>query len=159
MKFAVDCMLGKLAKWLKILGFDTVYFSRIDDDSLIETARTQGRILLTRDNGIIERAADVRTLFIEDEDWKIQLRQVLAVLELKGQVNPHSRCVECNEGLKPVPKSHVRNLVAPFIFEHAEDFALCPQCERVYWKGTHSTDMERKLEAIFSEEDTTKEPD
>lgn len=145
-------MLGKLAKWLKILGFDAVYFRKIDDDDLLDVARTQGRILLTRDNGIIERAGDVKALFIESEDWRDQIKQVLDSLGLKDQAQPHSRCVECNEVLKVVPKSRIKNLVPPFIYENAKNFSLCPQCDRVFWKGTHFEDMERKLEQILSDE-------
>ncbi|MFC2157876.1 Mut7-C RNAse domain-containing protein [Acidobacteriota bacterium] len=148
----MDCMLGKLAKWLKILGFDAVYFRKIEDDDLLDVARSQGRILLTRDNGIIERAGDVKTLFIDSEDWRDQIKQVLDSLGLKNMALPYSRCVECNEALKAVPKSHIKNLVPPFIYEHAESFSLCPRCDRVFWKGTHFEDMKQKLEQILSDE-------
>ncbi|GAG50226.1 unnamed protein product, partial [marine sediment metagenome] len=69
MKFIVDCMLGKLAKWLKILGFDALFFSKIEDSELLVLAQKERRILLTRDNGLIEKCRDVRNLFIESEDW------------------------------------------------------------------------------------------
>jgi uncharacterized protein with PIN domain len=145
MKFVVDCMLGKLAKWLKILGFDVVYDCRAEDGELLGLARKQRRLLLTRDHQLLERAGDVRSLFIESEKWPEQVEQVLGALNLKHQAKPYSRCLECNVELKRLPKSKAKNLVAPFILEHAACFALCPACGRVFWQGTHFEQMERRL--------------
>lgn len=150
MRFVVDCMLGKLAKWLKILGFDTVFFNRIEDEDLVAVARKEGRVLLTKDTGIISRYRDVKTLFIESEDWEDQVRQVLDELDIRQAVRPHTRCLSCNGLLKELPQSRARNLVTPFVFEHADSFALCPECGRVYWRGTHMKDMELKLTKILS---------
>ena len=145
MRFAVDCMLGKLAKWLKILGFDTLYFNSIDDDELLHLAKKEKRILLTKDNGMIRRSGPVRTLYIRSEDWPLQVDQVLEELELKDKCCPYSRCITCNIELRDLPRDRARNLVTPYIFEHGEAFALCPECGRVYWKGTHHGDMEAKI--------------
>ena len=149
MKFIVDCMLGKLAKWLKILGFDVVYFSKIGDSDLLALAQKEDRILLSRDNGLIQKSKDIKTLFIENEDWNTQVRQVLNEFDLWYEVRPYSRCIECNIELKDLPKKRARNLVAPFVYEQADSFALCPQCGRVFWKGTHHQDMEFKIEEIL----------
>jgi uncharacterized protein with PIN domain len=150
MEFIVDCMLGKLAKWLKILGFDAVFFSKIEDTELLALARKEKRILLTRDNGLIEKSRDIQTLFIESEDWNHQIEQVLNELKLWQDVQPYSRCIECNAELKDLPKDRARNLVTPFVFEKVDAFAICPSCDRVFWKGTHHQDMEVKLEEILS---------
>lgn len=150
MKFAVDCMLGKLAKWLKILGFDAAYFSRIDDDDLLRLARKEKRTLLTRDTGLMRRAGEGRALFIESDEWETQVKEVLAAFNLRGQVSLHSRCIVCNLKLKPVSKNRAKNLVTPHIWEHAAGFALCPVCGRVFWKGTHSRHMEEKLSMILT---------
>lgn len=149
MKFIVDCMLGKLAKWLKILGFDVVYFSKIEDSDLLALARAEGRILLSRDNALIEKSRDIETLFIESEDWNTQVEQVLNEFKLWQVVRPYSRCIECNVELKDLPKGRAKNLVAPFVYKQADSFALCPQCGRVFWKGTHHQDMEFKIEEIL----------
>ena len=132
MKFIVDCMLGKLAKWLKILGFDTLYFNKIEDDDFLTHAQEEKRIILTRDTGIIERSGEIEHLFIENEDWKEQVKQVLNTFDLWAEVRPNSRCIECNVSLKNLPKSKAKNLVVPFVYEHAESFALCPRCGRVF---------------------------
>jgi len=102
MKFIVDCMLGKLAKWLKIFGFDTIYFSKIEDSDLIDLAREEGRVLLTRDTGLIEKSRDVQSFFINSEDWNTQLEQVLDGFNLWGKVRPYSRCIECNVELRDI---------------------------------------------------------
>jgi len=149
MKFIVDCMLGKLAKWLKILGFDAAYFSKIEDSELLAMARKEGRILLTRDNDLIEKSHDIRTLFIESEDWNDQIEQVIDDFDLWHAIQPYSRCLECNAELKDLPKSRAKNLVTPFVFEQADAFAICPSCSRIFWKGTHHQDMEVKVEEIL----------
>lgn len=145
MTFAVDCMLGKLAKWLKILGFDAVFFSKIEDDALLEIASKENRVLLTRDTGLIERSKKAKSLFIESEDWRTQVEQVLDAFDLWRDVQPHSRCIECNVQIKDLPREKAKNLVTPFIFENADTFALCPHCGRVFWRGTHLKDMESRI--------------
>ncbi len=150
MEFIVDCMLGKLAKWLKILGFDAVFFSKIEDSELLALAKKEKRILLTRDNGLIEKSREIRTLFIESEDWNRQIEQVLDDFELWQDIRPYSRCIECNAELKDLPKDRARNLVTQFVYEKVDAFAICPSCDRVFWKGTHHQDMEVKLEEILS---------
>jgi uncharacterized protein with PIN domain len=156
MKFIVDCMLGKLAKWLKILGFDTVYFSKIEDSELLALAEKEERILLTRDNALIQKSRTIKSLFIESEDWNTQVEQVLNEFNLRGEVKPYSRCIECNVELKDIPKKRDKNLVAHFVYERANSFAICPRCERVYWNGTHHQDMEFKIEEIVSEKKKKK---
>lgn len=138
-------MLGKLAKWLKILGFDTIFFPRIEDDSLLALAQKEGRTLLSRDNELIARARLNGALFITSEDWEEQLQQVLDRYDLKSQAQPFSLCIECNIPLKKLNRTEAKNLVTPFIWENAKDFALCPKCSRIFWKGTHSDDMMRKI--------------
>ena len=149
MKFIVDCMLGKLAKWLKILGFDVSYFKKIEDDELISLAQKEKRVLLTRDNGLVEKAKKTKFLFIHSEDWRHQVEQVLDYFSLWNEVIPFSRCIECNLELKDLPKKSAKNLVSPFVYEHAKSFALCPRCGRIFWKGTHYRDMEFKIDEIL----------
>ena len=156
MRFIVDCMLGKLAKWLKILGFDALYFSKIEDGDLMALAQKEGRVLLSRDNGLIGKSCNIKTLFIESEDWNTQVEQVLNEFELWEDVSPYSRCIECNVELRDLPKKKARNLVTPFVFEQAESFALCPECGRVFWKGTHHRDMEFKIEEILKKKKRKK---
>ncbi len=149
MKFVADCMLGKLAKWLKILGFDTAYFSKIEDDDLLIVAQNESRILLTRDNGLIERSKNIHSLFIDSEKWTEQIQQVLKEFNLKKKIKSNSRCIQCNTVLKPLQKEQSQNLVTPFVYNNADVFSLCPECGRVFWKGTHHSDMEKKITKIL----------
>jgi uncharacterized protein with PIN domain len=158
MKFVVDCMLGKLAKWLKILGFDTVYLNKAEDRDLLQIARRQRRILLTKDHGLLEAAKNVRSLFVKSDDWPEQLVQVLDTYGLREAVRPHSRCLGCNLKLKVIPKSSARNLVTPFVLERSASFAICPACERVYWPGTHFQSMDRRIEGILQRAEYQKPP-
>ena len=151
MKFVADCMLGRLAKWLKILGFDVLFFSKAEDEDLLDISRRDGRILLTRDTGLIEKTRKAKDrLFVVSDNWEEQVVQVLDEFELWYAVRPNSRCIECNVPLKPLSRERARNLVTPYVLEHATSFALCPQCGRVYWQGTHFGDMERKIERILA---------
>ena len=150
MTFVADCMLGRLAKWLKILGFDVLYFSKAEDRDLVDIARREARVLLTRDTGLIERTAKrPNRLFVRSDDWDDQVVQVLDDLGLWDEVQPNTRCLECNLPLKPLSKERARNLVTPYVHEHASSFAICPDCGRVFWQGTHYGDMERKIERLL----------
>ena len=149
MKFVVDGMLGKLAKWLKILGLDVVYDNKAEDSALVRLARKQGRVLLTRDVRLQEGAGDIPSLFIESEKWGEQVEQVLRELNLRPEVKPYSRCLQCNVELKKLPRGGAKNLVAPFVLEKAASFAICPECGRVFWPGTHFEDMDSKLAKIL----------
>ena len=148
--FIADCMVGKLARWLRLLGFDVSYYSKIEDDQLIELAEKENRLILTRDHELINKARKLdslqgRFLLIESERWEEQVEQVLDHFKLRGKIKPNTRCLECNAKLKILPKDCAKNLVPPFVYEQASTFALCPVCGRVFWKGTHFRDMENKL--------------
>ena len=151
MKLVADCMLGRLAKWLKILGFDVLYFSKAEDSDLVDLARREGRVLLTRDTGLIERTAKrPNRLFVRSDGWEDQVVQVLDELGLWDEVRPNTRCLECNLPLKPLGKERARNLVTPYVLEHASSLAICPACGRVFWQGTHYGDMERKIATLLA---------
>jgi uncharacterized protein with PIN domain len=153
LRFVVDVMLGKLARWLRILGFDAAYANRAEDRELLQTARRERRVLLTKDHRLLESARNVRGLLIESDDWRAQLVQVLDALGLRRGVRPFSRCIACNVGLKRLSREDAKNLVAPFVCEKAASFAICPACGRVYWPGTHFSDMDAKLLEILGRGD------
>jgi len=143
-------MLGRLAKWLRILGFDTAYLRKAGDDELLGISRRENRVFLTRDSGLIEKnGRRSGRLFIKSDDWEEQVVQVLDEFGLRDQVKLNSRCVVCNVELKRLSKAKATNLVTPYVLEHGSDFAICPKCGRVFWRGTHSGDMESRLESIL----------
>jgi len=143
-------MLGKLAKWLRILGFDAAFFSRIEDQILLDLAEKEDRTLLTKDTGLLEQA-DIPSLYIESDNWEDQVVQVMRHFHLKDQVQPYTRCAECNVALKPLPREKARNLAPPFVFKNAPSFSLCPHCGRVFWPGTHHRRMRSKIEDIMEQ--------
>jgi len=146
LRFLADSMLGTLAKWLRILGYDTAYDAQLDDNQLVRLARAEGRILLTRDTGLRKRKG-LRCLFIESEMLEEQLAQVLRTFSLHVD-NPFSRCPVCNTALEDVPKYEAWGQVPPFVFQTQKRFSLCPECNRFYWRGTHWQRMLERMERL-----------
>jgi uncharacterized protein with PIN domain len=144
--FLADSMLGTLAKWLRILGYDTAYDTGLDDNELVRLARAEGRILLTRD-AVLSQRKGPRCLFIVSEVLQEQLAQVVQTLGLHTG-NPFSRCPVCNSPLEGVPKDEAWGQVPPFVFQTQERFSLCPECNRFYWRGTHWQKMLAQVQKL-----------
>ena len=145
-RFLADSMLGTLAKWLRILGYDTVYDAGLDDNELVRLARAEGRILLTRDGGLLQRKGP-QYLFIASQVLQEQLAQVLRAFGLHAN-HAFSRCPVCNTPLEDVPKHDAWGQVPPFVFQTQERFSLCPACNRFYWRGTHWQRMREWMERL-----------
>lgn len=146
-KFIADRMLGKLVKWLRILGFDTTCPSFDDDLSLILTARQESRILLTRDANLIKRRNICDFLFIKSDHWEEQLLGIIKGLKLKIDLNSKifSRCSLCNTPTKDIDKKEVEKYVPPYVFLTQSKFVYCPSCKKYYWRGTHWQKMTVKI--------------
>ncbi len=155
MKFVVDVMLGRLAKWLRFLGHDTLYF-RGDDDRLLALAREEGRVLLTRDTHLLKRCPTGRVLFIRGDHLSEQLKQVIEELDLPVE-GRGSRCMRCNVPLESVEKAEVEHLVPEFVFRTQPLFSRCPSCRRIYWPGSHVRRMEEALRDVVTRS-TEKHP-
>jgi len=142
-KLLADGMLGRLAKWLRILGYDTAYDPRLDDNELVRRARAEGRWLLTRDHELAERRG-VHSLLVESEHLLPQLMQVRSHLgRAKGR--PFSRCPVCNTPLEKVSSEEVQGRVPQFILQSHRRFRRCPSCDRIYWPGTHWKRMQERV--------------
>lgn len=146
MKFIADAMLGRLATWLRLLGYDTLYLPHADDPALARLARAQDRILLTRDVELTRRRG-VKHLLIRSEKVDEQVEQVFRAFKLSAR-EAFSRCAECNHRLESVSKEAVRGLVPPYVFSTQERFRRCAQCGRVYWRGTHWARMLAQIEDL-----------
>jgi len=133
--FLADSMLGTLCKWLRILGYDTAYAGRLSDDDIVRLARAEERVLLTRDTGLVQRRG-LHALLIVSEHLTEQLAQVRKAFKLSLE-NAFSRCPVCNTLLENVPKPEAWGQVPPFVFQTQDQFSLCPECNRFYWRGTH----------------------
>ncbi len=151
-KFITDRMLGKLVRWLRILGFDTIYPSFEDNLSLILTARQESRILLTRDANLIKRRNICDFLFIESDHWEEQLLGIIKGLKLKIDFNSKifSRCSLCNSPTKNIDKKEVKNYVPTYVFSTQNKFVYCPFCKKYYWRGTHWQRMTVKIKKLIT---------
>jgi uncharacterized protein with PIN domain len=143
-RFVADVMLGRLARWLRALGYDTLYFRDAADRRLLGVALTERRVLLTRDAPLARRAREAG-LLVRAEGLDAQIREVAAALGLvPGRAL--SRCLECNGLLVAVEREAVRRRVPPYTFATQREFLACSACDRVFWAGTHVEAIRRRLE-------------
>ncbi|MBM4270930.1 MAG: hypothetical protein FJ139_02035 [Deltaproteobacteria bacterium] len=146
MKFIVDANLGKLAKWLRILGYDTAYHRGTVDRDFLRKAEKEGRIVLTRVRSMSERQFSGRLVVIYSEHVRDQLREVVETLSLA--VNPErvlSICLKCNESLEEIPREEVAGLVPDYVFASHPEMHICPRCKGVFWPGTHVQNVHNVL--------------
>jgi uncharacterized protein with PIN domain len=149
MKFVADVMLGKLARWLRLLGHDVLYSNTFEDGEIVRLADAEERIILTRDTGLVERRlARNRVCLIESTHWEAQLRQVAQSFALDLQIHPWARCTVCNGQLSPVPKEALADRVPPATFQSQDHFLQCQECRRIYWRGTHWERMQQTLHRV-----------
>ena len=155
-RFIVDTNAGKLARWLRIMGYDTLFINDIDDEGLIAIGLKEKRVLLTKDTQIMRRrvvtSGRLKALLIIDDDSKAQLHYVVEAMRL-NQKRQFTICLECNEPLVSRIKEEVRELVPPYVFRTQSRFVECPSCHRIYWRGTHWQRMKQELEMLVEVED------
>lgn len=139
-RFIADCNVGRLARWLRALGYDASYHAHIDDAALVREAAAESRVLLTRDRDLTKRrvivAGTVRAILIRHDAVTDQLRQVFSELGLDIEQSL-TRCIECNAELEPRHANVVAERVPPFVRSTQTHYSQCPGCGRVYWAGTH----------------------
>jgi uncharacterized protein with PIN domain len=146
MRFVCDDNLGKLAKYLRILGFDTSFQEPISDPELMRLAAGEQRLLLTRDRHLSQYSHPYGLLVLEDDDPLGQLTVLIKSLNLT--IDPSllfRRCSRCNAIIEPIDKTQFKNRVFPFILKTQEEISRCPSCGRLYWKGTHYRKLLSKL--------------
>jgi uncharacterized protein len=148
-KFIVDNNAGKLAKLLRLIGYDTVFFGPEGDADLINAALLENRIILTRDTHIMERRVVIhgrlRVILITSDNPEQQIHQVISTLNLDCPLRPFALCLECNRPLMKRSKEEVKDLVPPYVFKTQAQYMQCPNCRRIYWQGTHWQRMTEKL--------------
>lgn len=139
----VDAMLGRLARWLRLMGYDAAYWRDGSDSALIRKARAEDRLVVTRDHQLAGRRG-VRAILVASESLDEQIAEVRA--ELKGNPEPFSRCPECNGKLEDLSAEAARPRVPPYVWHTQSLFRQCPGCSRVYWRGTHWPGMQARLD-------------
>ncbi len=148
-RFLCDAMLGRLARWLRLLGYDTRY-ADLPDDALVALARAEGRVLLTRDTRLVRRADVGPHGFIRHDRVPEQLRQVTADFRL-GPARAGTRCLRCNVVLEALPRAAAAGRVPPYVWRTQQQFTRCPACARIYWPGTHWDHMTQQLAGLRAE--------
>ncbi|HEX9262738.1 MAG TPA: Mut7-C RNAse domain-containing protein [Candidatus Binatia bacterium] len=147
LKFAADRMLGRLTKWLRVIGQDVTYGQHLTGYGLIRAARAESRLILTRDTRLKHKQPPA-FLFIVSDHYREQLRQVITECGLKPAQAMFTRCIECNTALQPKSKESVEGAVPPYVFSSQEKFCWCPTCQRIYWPATHHEKMLEELRRI-----------
>jgi uncharacterized protein len=148
-RFVVDVMLGRLAKWLRIAGFDVLYSNRFTDDELVALSHGEDRILLSRDTRLLIRKSVKEFIFLESDRIQEQIRQILHATQTERLSEILTRCLACNDVLVTVSREQVRGNVPPYVFATQPSFKRCPRCHKVYWAGTHRQAVIRTLEQLL----------
>lgn len=159
LRFMVDVMLGRLARWLRVIGYDASYREGIEDSDLVRLAIDEGRILLTRDRALPTEWWIDNYLLIDSTKPMEQLRQVVNYYELPWQERLFSRCTVCNKPLDMLSRDRAAGRVPEKVFENAGRFAGCPVCERVYWEGSHVDRMRQRLDEALRGGESIKDRD
>ena len=147
-RFIVDVNVGRLATWLRVMGYDTLFPSNAGDNELVGIALEEGRTIVTKDTGFIERrvvtTGRLRVVLVQHDDLRSQLYELVHSLNLNSR-GRFSRCIRCNEPLVGISHESARARVPPYVYKTQKEFMGCPACQRVYWQGTHWADMHREL--------------
>jgi uncharacterized protein len=149
-RFVLDVHLGKLARYLRLLGFDASYNNAADDDALVERASRDERILLTRDRGLLMRRAVTLGYFVRKDDPRKQVAEVVRRFDLANCLEPFTRCMNCNGRLASVDKASIEHQLEPGTCRHFDHFWRCRDCRQIYWQGSHCKQLERMIIAVRS---------
>ena len=153
LRFVVDMHLGRLAAYLRMLGFDTWYENHADDASLAQISHEQGRVLLTRDVGLLKRSRVERGYFVRNTSPLRQLREVVERFDLIESTRPFTRCLRCNSLLQAASKSDIEHRLPPRTRELHTEFKMCQSCDKVYWKGSHHERMTKWIRSLHAGRD------
>jgi uncharacterized protein with PIN domain len=144
--FVLDNHLGRLAAYLRMLGFDCLYQNQFDDEEMAELVQKEERILLTRDRRLLMRKAVTHGYCLRSLNSLEQLSEVIGRFELKERIRPFHRCLRCNHPLEPVAKEAVLDRLEPLTKLYFDEFQICPACKQIYWKGSHFERMQDLIE-------------
>jgi len=149
MKFIVDHNVGKLAKWLRMMGCDTVFFTGDDDWQMVITALNEDRVIITRDTGIMKMGVvtngRLKAIHIWSDKPEEQIRQIMETLALSWGEGLFTLCLECNQPLVEASHEEVRGRVPSYVYKTQDQYMECPACRRIYWRGTHWKAMIREM--------------
>ncbi|MGR9114674.1 MAG: Mut7-C RNAse domain-containing protein [Gammaproteobacteria bacterium] len=158
-RFVLDSNLGRLARYLRLLGFDCLYRNDYNDSEVAEIASRQQRIVLTRDRMLLRRKIISHGYFVRAVQPREQVKEVLRRFDLYRTIAPFSRCIRCNGSLSAVAKERIVERLEPLTQKHYDDFKMCVSCGRIYWQGSHQNKARRLLAELTVPEANTSQPD
>jgi uncharacterized protein with PIN domain/sulfur carrier protein ThiS len=147
-KFIADVHLGRLTRYLRMMGFDVLYKNDFDDNEIVNLSLSEKRAILTRDRGILKRNEVTHGYWLRSTKVKEQVIEVIKRFDLKNIIKEFSRCMECNSVLKPISKSEIIGDLPPRVSMSQTDFTQCPACNKNYWKGTHHQQMLSFIQSV-----------
>jgi len=147
-KFILDVHLGKLTRYLRMLGFDCVYQNDNDDIQIIQISLAEHRTILTRDIGLLKVKSVSHAYFIRDQDPKEQLTEVLQHFDLYQAIDPFNRCIKCNGRLETVEKEKIIQRLEPLTIQYFNKFFICTNCQSIFWEGSHYDRMQSFIKTI-----------
>lgn len=146
--FIADVHLGKLARFLRLLGFDTCYNNRYDDSTIIGISVRENKIILTRDKRMLYHKAVTHGYWIRSQHGPTQLKEIITRLNLQTHIHPFSRCMECNGLINPVEKNSILDLLEPKTILYYSTFFRCSGCRRIYWRGSHADRLAAIIDSV-----------
>ncbi|MBX9915698.1 MAG: Mut7-C ubiquitin/RNAse domain-containing protein [Nitrosomonas sp.] len=149
--FVVDSNLGRLARYLRLLGFDCLYRNDYDDGAVAKIASEQRRVVLTRDRSLLKRRIITHGYFVRADRPKIQTREVLKRFALYSLIRPLTRCTQCNGILTETGKKPIEHRLEPLTKRYYDKFLICPECDRIYWQGSHTMRIKQLLDEFVNE--------
>jgi uncharacterized protein with PIN domain len=158
-RFVLDAHLGKLARLLRLLGFDTVYRNDFEDAEVVAVSRAEGRSILTRDRGLLKHGAVTHGYCVRSTDPEEQIREVLRRFDLHGAMEPFRRCLECNGPVERVEKNEVIDRLEPKTKKYYDEFHRCADCGKIYWQGSHYEQMRELVDALAREGSRRQSPE
>ena len=151
-KFILDVHLGKLARYLRFLGFDSYYRNDLDDDEIIRLSVSDKRIILTRDKGILKNGSVTHGYYVRNQKPPDQLQEIIDKFDLKEKIKPFSRCSSCNGRIKKVSKQSVIEHLKPLTIRHFNAFFQCTGCKNIYWEGSHFEKLSKWIQRLRNPE-------
>jgi len=148
LKFIADVHLGKLARKLRLLGFDTYFESNLDDNEIIRMSLAEDRIVLSRDKELINNSRITQGYRILSSDPREQIREVMIRFNLQNNLNPFSRCIDCNGMIENVSKESVNEYLPPKTRQYFDEFFRCRGCGKIYWEGSHYENMKKQIQNL-----------
>lgn len=149
-RFVLDVHLGKLCRYLRLLGFDCYYRNDLDDDEIVKLSTDEHRIILTRDIGILKNGMVTHGYWVRSQDSKKQLREVIRRFDLRNDIRPFYRCIACNGLISEVPKKLIEHRLKENTRAHFDDFYQCQSCLKIYWEGSHFENMQGFVKDVIA---------